>query len=222
MAKSINVAFFGDSICFGQCVAVHHGWVVKISRRLEDVAIENNLELTVTNAGVNGNTTRLALERMVYDVLSHDIDILIIQFGMNDCNYWLTDKGHPRVSKKGFKANLHEIIDRANCFRVKKLFLNSNHPTSRVDIMPMTQWTYQESNEQYNSITREVAKSRVDVIFTDIEKIIMNHDFDGPYKINVSDMVLDDGIHLSKLGHEIYFRIMFPKINQALLEVIND
>ena len=42
-----------------------------------------------------------------YDVQSHEVDVLVVGFGMNDCNYWMTDKGVPRVSQNAFRANLH-------------------------------------------------------------------------------------------------------------------
>lgn len=54
----------------------------------------------------------MALERMPFDVQTHKVDILVITFGMNDCNYWKTDQGLPRVSPDAFEANMKEIIMR--------------------------------------------------------------------------------------------------------------
>src|SRR6267378_1663214 len=127
--EKINLAFFGDSICFGQGISIHKGWVPRISQKLETLGQSSGVEISVLNSSVNENTTRMALERMPYDIQSHPIDILFVQFGMNDCNYWLTDKGVPRVSPMAFEANLLEIIDRAQAIHVKKIFLSTNHPT---------------------------------------------------------------------------------------------
>src|SRR3989344_2181705 len=108
----MNIFFFGDSICSGQGVSVHKTWVTRISQNLENLEKKYKIPITVTNSSINGNTTRQALERIHYDVLSHGVDIILIQFGMNDCNYWSTDKGLPRISKQAFKSNLLEIIEK--------------------------------------------------------------------------------------------------------------
>jgi lysophospholipase L1-like esterase len=83
--------FFGDSICHGPYLPPHLGGSSG-SRRLGDRAL-------VMNASVSGNTTREALEWMAYDVLAHSPNVLMVPFGMNDCNRWETDRGLPRVSE---------------------------------------------------------------------------------------------------------------------------
>lgn len=100
----MNIYFFGDSISFGQGVSIDLGWVTKLSAKLRIKFPQQ--DITAINSSINGNTTRMALERMPYDIQSHDVDILVIGFGMNDCNYWETDKGVPRVSPLAFEANL--------------------------------------------------------------------------------------------------------------------
>ena len=56
----MRVFFFGDSICYGQGISVHKGWIPKISSAFED----NKLDVLVANSAVNGRTTRQALETM--------------------------------------------------------------------------------------------------------------------------------------------------------------
>ena len=118
----MRVFFFGDSICYGQGISVHKGWIPKISSAFED----NKLDVLVANSAVNGRTTRQALETMPFEIQNYKPEILIVQFGMNDCNYWLSDKGLPRVSKKSFKANLEEIITRGFNFGCKKILKMGN------------------------------------------------------------------------------------------------
>ena len=101
----LKLAFFGDSICVGQGISIHEGWVVKISKELTRISSENKLNFFISNSSVNGRTTRQALESMPYEIQNQNYQILIIQFGMNDCNFWETDYGVPRVSKQAFKAN---------------------------------------------------------------------------------------------------------------------
>jgi len=83
----IRIFFFGDSICFGQGVSPHFTWVTRLSRALDE-RLSSRADVLTQNPSVNGNTTRMALERMPYDVQSHAPDVLYIQFGLNDCNGW--------------------------------------------------------------------------------------------------------------------------------------
>ena len=111
----MKLFFFGDSICNGQFVNINEGFVNKISNKLK----KSKKKIFVTNNSVDGRTTRQALEDMPFQIQRHKPEILYIQFGLNDCNFWLTDKGLPRVSLDSFKANLSEIIDRGMKHRSK-------------------------------------------------------------------------------------------------------
>lgn len=209
--KHFNVFFFGDSVCSGQGVAIHKGWVTRMSACLSELGQQYGHDVVVINASVNGNTTRQALERMPYDIQSHEIDIIIVQFGLNDCNFWLTDRGHPRVSPEAFQANLKEIIQRALTFRARGVFLNTNHPTGRDDeIMPNTNSTYQENNVRYNDIIRTVAMSEPRVILNDVEVAFDQHIRSGQAKL--LRLLLPDMLHLSEEGHNLYFDIVSPPI----------
>ena len=199
----IKIIFFGDSICTGQYVSIHKGWVTNVSRMLDGQAI-------VLNSSVNGRTTRQALEDMPYHIQEQKPDILIIQFGMNDCNYWKSDKGVARVSPKAFGANLEEIIERAYILDTKKIFLNTNHSTGLVkDKLPYTDITYEESNKTYNNIIRKVAE-RNPVILNDIEKEFNSH------KKDISSLLLPDLLHPNESGHNLYFNTIYPVIDREI------
>jgi lysophospholipase L1-like esterase len=222
MIQPVRVMFFGDSICVGQYVSIHRGWVTRTSSSLYELGERYAKPIVVTNASQNGRTTRQALENMAYEVQSPGADILIVQFGMNDCNYWKSDRGMPRVSKKVFWANLHEIIDRALACGVQKIFLNSNHPTGRNDeILPHTNLTYQQSNEQYNAIIRKVASERSDnVSLNEIETIFKKRTGDDKDKINELLMPEPDLLHLSEKGHDLYYESVYPRIETAVLTLL--
>lgn len=220
--KVINVFFFGDSICFGQGVSIHKGWVTQISRDLEVIATESGVEITVINAGVNGNTTRLALERMPYDIQSHRPDILVVQFGMNDCNYWNSDGGLPRVSANAFEANLIEIAERATKFGARKIFFNTNHPTTRTDtIFDGTNVTYEQSNSLYNNVIRKVVSN-----LGDMARL---HDVENEFNqaINTHNLQLctalqADRLHLSEVGHSIYYALINESLKRSVRELMGD
>ncbi len=211
----MKVFFFGDSICFGQGISIHKGWVTQISSRLDSLSSRLNTPILVVNSAVNGRTTRQALLDMPYEIQTYSPDILIVQFGMNDCNYWESDKGNPRVSPKAFAANLEEILMRAFSFGSKKVILNTNHVTGRDNhVFPYTNITYQNSNEIYNNIIRNTASIyKNNVILNDMEKIFQNT---AKTRDELMELVLEDLLHLSKKGHDIYYKTIFPKIEMTI------
>lgn len=212
--KQIRLVFFGDSICFGQGISIHKGWVPRIGEKLEYLSSEIKKEIYTVNASISGNTTRDALGRIAYEIQSHQYDIVVLQFGMNDCNYWETDKGLPRVSMKGFEANLHEIIDRVLNFGAKKIIMHTNHPTTRITNFSGCDFSYQQSNEEYNQIIRAVSNERPEAVLIDIESKIKESVSKGLFELK--DLLLEDGLHLSLNGHDVYYDLVFEEIVTAV------
>lgn len=217
----LRVTFFGDSICVGQGVSIYRGWVTRVAGRLEQLAEETGSDIVVTNSSVNGSTTRQALERMPYDVQSHGVDILIVQFGMNDCNYWQSDHGLPRVSPESFAANLKEIVQRGIRFGAKRIFLHNNHPTTRhKPDMAYADRSYEASNRHYNGIVRRVSQSLPSAVeFIDIEA-----GFDaitGGQAPKLAGLLLADGLHLSTAGHDVYFDLVSEKIADSVASALS-
>lgn len=213
-----RLIFFGDSICVGQGVSIHKGWVTRLAAHVTEICDARGIDIVVLNASVNGNTTRQALERMPYDIQSHGTDLLIVQFGMNDCNYWESDRGAPRVSPAAFSANLGEIVDRALRFGARKVLINTNHPTTRITSrFPWADCSYQESNARYNELIRQVADSRrAHAILNDVEAgfnelIKRGH--------RLESLLLADGLHLSERGHDVYFDLICPRVGSLIDEL---
>jgi len=220
--KTIKVFFFGDSICIGQFISMHKGWVTRTSARLAELGQKYNCKVIVANASANGRTTRQALEVMPYEIQSQHPDVLIVQFGMNDCNYWESDRGVPRVNPKAFAANLEEIITRALNFGVQKILLNTNHPTGRdQQVMHFTDISYQQSNERYNQLIREVSKNLdPGVILNDTEKAFKKHANGNRERLLELLLPNPDFIHLSEAGHNLYFKAVYPKIESIILKLM--
>lgn len=216
---SCRLVFFGDSICNGQGVSLHRGWVARLSASAETLSRQLGCDIIVVNASVNGSTTRQALERMAYEVQSHQLDILLVQFGLNDCNFWVTDRGLPRVSPEGFAANLVEIIRRGRRFGARRIFLNTNHPTAKeLEDQPFWPMSYSESNRRYNEIIREVAARAGEFVqLNDIERA-WNQSRAGR-GASLTDCLLPDGLHLSLAGHDLYFEIIETVVVDAIREV---
>ena len=210
----LKVFFFGDSICFGQGLSPHKGWVTRIAAALDELGAKAGIDVLVQNPSINGDTTRQALERMAHDVQAHEPDILLIQFGMNDCNYWASDRGGPRVSPKAFAGNLEEMVDRGRRFGARKVFLLTNHPSGRNSPMPERGFSYESSNKRYNEIIRQVANGLRD----SAELIDMEKAFEAQMSAKgsgVASVLLADLVHLGPGAHEIYFQTVWPAVRDA-------
>jgi len=204
----MKIFFFGDSTCFGQFVSPHKIWITQISKQLE----LEGYDFWLNNISHSGDTTRMALEKMPFDVQSHGLDIFYTQFGMNDCNYWRTDKGVPRVSERAFEANLIEMVERARIFGAKSVMLGVNHMSTKTNKIDQKDFSYQDSNKKYNEIIRSVAK--------ETNAIIIDHEksFEEAIKkgAKLEDLLLEDQIHLSDEGHTIYFNNIYPILVEAI------
>jgi lysophospholipase L1-like esterase len=215
----MRFVFFGDSICFGQNVSPHLTWVSRISAELHKEA--GKRDVTIVNSSVNGNTTRLALERIGNDLQLPRPDVVLIQFGLNDCNCWMSDEGHPRVSPAAYEANLREMGARARLFGASTILFVTNHLTQPDGPIERKQaanakGTYRARIHGYNEVMRDVAKSSGSLL-VDVEKAWLS----GPEKAGRGEAMLDpDGLHLSLEGHDFYFEIVKPVCINAAQRIL--
>ena len=195
MSNKLRLTIFGDSIAVGQGVNIIGSWVYKLASHFP--------EFLITNASQNGRTTRQALENISYEIQNHPPDLLIVQYGLNDANYWLTDNGLPRVSRSAFKENLIEIHTRALNFNVKQVIYLTNHPTHKGTV---THGQFYDSNAaDYSKAITEACVTLDNAVVVDTWKICADL-----AEINENEFfyLLDDGIHLNEMGHKIYFKAL--------------
>lgn len=93
--------------------------------------------------------------------------------------------------------------------------LNTNHPTARKHAdMPDASKDYESSSQSYNEIIRNVAKRDGGVILNDVGAHILSGVAAGSFTL--SELVLDDGLHLSERGHDIYLDFLSPLVVAAI------
>lgn len=212
-ANTIRICYFGDSITYGRG---HDGLGVDPDRtwtRLVDEALKARERagtfVLTANMGVNGETTRNGLERLK-DVYAFRPDVMTIQFGMNDCNCWLTDNGFPRVNPTSFRFNLKELIDKCAASGVRRAVVSTNHRIPVTRRLP-TGEDYNASNAAYNRIIREVA-AETGAALCDIESAFGDLSSDRRYFLD------EDGrwVHLSEAGNALYASWILPFVEEAL------
>lgn len=211
--KVLRIAYFGDSITHGlghdhKGVPEELRWTSLVDRALRELEGEGIFCYT-RNMGVNGDTTRNGVERLP-EIYAFSPHIMTLQFGMNDCNYWHSDNGYPRVPKEIFRLNLIDLIDKCRAHGVERILLSTNHLIP-VEKRMLNGNTYNENNRAYNTIIRSVANATrctlcdVEARFgTAGEKYFLNEN--GKW------------IHLSTKGNERYFNCIFPFISAAVKE----
>src|SRR5215471_3369660 len=105
---AVTLVHMGDSITFGQHLDPTYRWTTLVYDWLDKIYRSTSVHIRSLNRGISGETTRMGLERFPQDVQNMLPDVMTLQFGLNDCNCWVTDKGLPRVSPTAFRANLVE------------------------------------------------------------------------------------------------------------------
>lgn len=192
MSKLLKITILGDSIAVGQGVTIADNWVHSLARSFPEVL--------VTNASQNGRTTRLALESMQYEVQGHSPNLLIVGLGLNDANYWSTDKGSPRVSLRSYKSNLIEIHDRAKVWGIERVLFLNNHPTRKG--LVEDKFDYDRNAKLYSKSIGSVVKMCRESLLIDTWSAC--EDYVIANGLSHDALLLPDGVHLSKLGHEVY------------------
>jgi lysophospholipase L1-like esterase len=192
----MKIFFFGDSITEGQFVGLPYRWVDIVANNLTK-RVNTNFEAGRCFVGANsGDTTAMGMARFAWQVQQIEPEILFIQFGLNDCNVWASDRGMSRTSEGAFVANLKEMIDRGRNFGAKHVILSNNHQTAKSDDFGVM-GTFESRNQIYNNLIAQVANER-NVILNDIYASFMDR-FETP-----SEYLLADEIHLNRVGHEFY------------------
>jgi lysophospholipase L1-like esterase len=214
-ASSIILAHMGDSITYGQYIDPKLRWTSLVAEWLHEMDLNAPVKVKSVNRGVSGETTRMGLERFPKDVQELNPDILTLQYGLNDCNCWETDRGLPRVSKEAFRANLIEMIIRARKFGAKQIILANNHKTLRDKVM-LNGERYEDANAAYGEISREVA-IQTNAKFCDIREAFDKRSID---ELDGLLLPYPDQLHLSVEGNQLYAKTIWPYIRSAVEAVI--
>ena len=210
MDRALRVLHMGDSITSGQFVDPKIRWTALIEEKLR-VAFGPGVTESI-HSGVPGDTSRMGLERFPTDVQDHEPDLVTLQFGMNDCNCWRSDRGLPRVSEAAFKANLTEMIERCRTFGVRHLILATNPRSLRRGVVPPSAEPFEEANARYSELTREVAAE------TGIELCDVRKGFEPVGDARLVELLQGppDLLHLSATGNDFYANLLWPSVLSAV------
>ena len=118
-----QIVVIGDSNVAGKGVASSDNYPAKLERALRAKGYKG----TVTNAGINGDTTQGVLSRLDRDV-PPGTKVAIVWVGVNDIR-------RHGASNESVRANRQEIVNRLRARGIKVVLLTpKDHPTDRPEL----------------------------------------------------------------------------------------
>ena len=109
----INIVAFGDSVTHGAVngyIDYENVYWNRLKKKLNQ--FRDYMPVNVINAGIGGTTAKASVGRMEKQVFSHDPDLVIVCFGLNDVNYPLEDYLGPleEIFAKALKSGAEVIF----------------------------------------------------------------------------------------------------------------
>lgn len=181
----MKLLLFGDSITFGYGV-----WE---KDNIESLLKSAHRHWKIVNKGVNGDTTREALDRFETDVLNHNPDIVTFLFGSNDS---AMGEGPYRTVYE-YNLNL-EIMTEQLLLKNKnaKIIYITPPPVDETVFMP---WTYNDRIAPYCNACYNLAK-KYNGILVDFNQYLST--LAGQ---DIASYLQEDGCHLSEKGYLAFF-----------------
>lgn len=204
-AEEFTIVAFGDS------TTAPRGDLRVYADLLEEELPARGVPVRVINAGTGGNDTGHARSRFQKDVLSHNPDVVVIQFGINDAavDVWKDPPSTvPRVSVADYEQNLRHFIRSLEEGGVSVVMMTPNPlrwtPKMRrmygePPYLPDDEDGYNVILRGYAEKVRRIAESD-NVSLIDVYRIF--EDLGKNEGASVEDLLLD-GIHPNKAGHRL-------------------
>lgn len=198
-APRLTLVAFGDSTTAPRIV---QGSQLRVYPDVLQEAFHSaGLNANVVNAGIGGDNTTQGRARFEKDVLAYRPDIVLIQFGLNDCYVDVANgEGAPRVSLVDYQDNLRYFVETLKKRGSQPILMTPNpgmwtaDSKARLNKPPYKtdeRWGYNVLNAEYAASVREIARD-FDVPLIDIYQWYL--DYDAVEGQDASTLFLD-GIH---------------------------
>ena len=198
-------------VAFGDSTTAPRGKLRTYADLLEEELAGNGVPVRVINAGIGGHNTGHARARFERDVMAHDPDVVIIQFGINDAavDVWKAPPStESRVSLVDYEKNLRHFIHVLNERKVTIVLMTPNplrwtpkmrEMYGRAPYVPGEEDGFNLLLRKYAEKVRQIAKSEK-VPLIDVYRVFQTY---GEKEGNsVGDLLLD-GIHPNDAGHRL-------------------
>jgi len=208
-AATLKIVAFGDST-----TALRSNIEAVYADRLPALLSAEAIDAVIINAGIGGNTTEHALARLDSDVLAHNPDLVVVQFGINDATADVRiGQTTPRVPIAQYRENLNQIIERIRISGSRVILMTPNPLRWTTDLIEnFGEFPYDPDDprgfnlflDDYVTVVREIAYIS-HLPLTDINRAFENYDqVDGQ---SVDELLLD-GIHPNDAGHVLVAELL--------------
>ena len=199
--KKMTFVGFGDSLTYGYGVQSGVSFMDRLKATLPNEF--KDMEWTVINSGINGDTTREGLKRLHRDVLNYSPDIITILFGSNDSA--LNDYQHRAIAE--FELNLREITKTIQAETNAKIIFITPPPLIEDELFPFT------TNKAVKDYSAVIKKTAVDFGCNIIDfNTLMADEAKG----KLEPFFQYDGLHLSSEGYELLFNYILKEFKSIL------
>lgn len=201
-----TIVGFGDSISNGYGLGKAHSYINRLEKYIP--SYYPSIYWNVINSSKNGSTTREAVQTVETSVLTHQPNIVFIQYGTNDCK---NDNKYRPLEE--FEENLEEII---------RKIINHNNRTGLNNCIPIPiMITPPPVNEtitkplrnnsrlnQYVHIIKTISKNYNCPIIDFFDKVISQENYER--------FISEDGVHLNKDGYDLLFDTVFAEFTKYI------
>tara|TARA_B100001123_G_scaffold190683_1_gene217571 strand:- start:4898 stop:5494 length:597 start_codon:yes stop_codon:yes gene_type:complete len=185
LAAKKTIVFMGDSITAGYGIGDDQAFPALIQEKLDEL----ELDYTVINAGVSGETSAGGLNRINW-LLKRPIDIFVLELGAND--------GLRGQMVEATRSNLIEILN-----RVREKYPAADLILAGMQVPPSMGPDYSSA---FRSMFGEVADS------TGAHLIPFTLEGVG----GVDELNLPDGIHPNRKGHQMIVELVWKHVEPFL------
>ena len=204
-----TIVGFGDSITFGYGVSKK----VTYTRRLESFLPQcyPSVNWKIENSGVNGDTTREALQRIQKDVFNYHPNIVFILFGSNDSSL----SEYQYRTPYEYEKNLCSIVEQIQCHN-NHTGLHHCHPIAVLitpppvidtDFLP---FNTTDRIKKYGDIIKKVAEQYQCPLIDFFS--VLKYDAEEEF----STLFLQDCVHLSERGYDYLYDSIFSAITRIV------
>lgn len=210
-------------VAFGDSTTAFRDTVEKVySQRLELLVNDRGVQVAVLNSGKAKSDTDDARSRFDQDVLRHNPDVTILQFGINDAAVDVfdgTDK--PRVGLERFTSNLKYFESALEDVGSKCILMTPNplrwaphtrEKFGRAPYEPDAPRGFSILVDDYAQAVREIAAS------TGATLVDIHRAFERPEGNVTTGSLLLDGMHPNDRGHELVAGLLCPVVAAMLKE----
>lgn len=211
--EKLTIVAFGDSITNGVTAFEVTDATAYRGRVEQQLRAELAREVTIVNAGVNGDITPLALERIETDVLEHRPQIVTVMFGVNDAGFYrpATDSfaDTPRVALPDFTQCLRTIVQRIGQSGARVILLTP---------LPMNRHYWGTELPAYvqnglNYLVCQYAQACRDVAAGASAPLVDTYAYFDSHPETVD--LVPDGIHPNPEGHRVIADLLYPILREV-------